>query len=136
MLRSTPTDPTPMARTIVRKSIRPVGLLIGTALAFSGIHQACASDAGVALLNAQLATYKDNENSSKDLTTVTASANDLVAALYAVLEKGTFTNVQAADLAASALETSGGKTRSDKDKIAGRVVSAALYGSHAESDPV
>src|SRR3954465_13394733 len=89
-------------------------------------QSAKASATGIAILNTQLGIYQSEENSTKALTTITASANDLVAALYTVLENGNFNNTDAADLAASALEASGGKFRSDKDKIAGRVAAAAL----------
>ena len=69
--------------------------------------------------------------------TLTASADDLVAAVYEYIKAhANYTPQQVADAAAAALQSPDGvKVRADKDKVAPRILEAAIIARGAQSDP-
>lgn len=90
-------------------------------------------------LNQILRTYAAQEGATTAATlartTLTASADDLVSAVYEELLNRPLTNQEVADVAAAALKAdSAGKVRADKDKVAARVLEAAIIARSAQSD--
>jgi len=123
---------------MLRTNTLRAALLLPAALAASYLTSVGTAKADP-LLDAQVQVYSNDESASgtgKQVTTATAQANDLVYAVYTVLfNNPQFDNTRVAQIAQDALTTVSGKTRSDKDKIAGRIVAAAIYGSGATNDP-
>src|SRR4051812_12949673 len=105
------------------------------ALAVAAFSSSAFGDAtGVATINATLAgpNYAGATLPKVAATTVTATADQLVNAVYDVVKGNPgFTPAQIGNIAESALETSGGKSRADINAVAGRIVAAAIFGSNA-----
>ncbi|HEV7404336.1 MAG TPA: hypothetical protein VGO11_15445 [Chthoniobacteraceae bacterium] len=90
-------------------------------------------------LNNILRTYAGEEGATTTAalarTTITASADDLVAAVYQYLLNRSLTNQEIVDVAVAALKADGaGKVRADKDKVAARILEAAIIARGAQTD--
>ena len=106
-----------------------LALAIGTGFSTSRATPAT----GQAALNTQLVQFSQQTPADAQAkTTLTASADDLITALCAVLLTPGNT-VSAADLVAGSILEDGGKSRTDRDQIAGRLVDAALRASDASN---
>jgi hypothetical protein len=92
-------------------------------------------------LNGILKTYAAEEGATTAAqlarTTITASADDLVAAVYEAIFDKSLSDQQVVDLAVAALLATNDatpKVRADKDKVAARIVEAAIVARNAQSD--
>jgi len=123
---------------MLRTKTLQAALLLPAALAVSYIANVGTAKADSAL-DAQLAEYAADEavsGAGKATTTQNAQPNDLVYAVYTTVFENNFANDRVAQIAADALAVVNGKIRGDRDKVAGRIVAAAIFGAHGEDDPV
>lgn len=125
------------ARCFSLLSTRLGGLLLGfAALAGFGLHaKAAFSTAAFSALNTQLSDFAAEKTTPpaqpKTPTLLTAKADDLVYAIYQVTQQPQFASATAArDVVETALTAIAGKVRADKDKIAPRLVDAAVTGAN------
>ncbi|MEA3207698.1 MAG: hypothetical protein QOE70_755 [Chthoniobacter sp.] len=87
------------------------------------------SQAAFLALNGQLHAFALDKNTA-DPTLLTAKADDVVYAVFQLTKTASFDQRdEVADLVVTALEALNGKVRADKDKLAPRILNAALSGS-------
>lgn len=128
------TSTLPLRPTLAGRITRLLPALAVAALAWSSVPaEAAFSQAALDAINAKLAEFANDKAQpgtvAKVPTVVTAKADDLVYAVYQVSLLPQFSNSTAArDLVETALTAIAGKARADKDKVAPRLVNAAIVG--------
>ncbi len=134
------TVPTTMLRTTSYRALIIPFLAAAFVMAMPSVHaQTPTQDPNIAALNAILQSYATEEGATTTATvsrtTLTASADDLVAAVYQQFLNRPLTDQQVADMAAAALKSPDGvKVRADKDKVAPRILEAAIIARGAQSN--